>query len=73
LSPLAKALREAGPWLDATGRLTGGVVVGVVAGWLVDRWMGWQPWGLLGCAALGITAGMIGFFTSILKLMGKKK
>lgn len=73
LSPMAKTYREAGPWLEASSLLTGGAIFGVVAGWAVDRWFGWQqPWGIIGCSVLGIGVGFYGFFKAVLK-MGKKK
>ena len=72
LSPLAKTYRSAGPWLQATGRLTGGVLVGVLVGVAVDKWKGWeQPWGLLGCSVLGLVVGFYGFIKGVMQ-MGKK-
>ena len=73
LSPLAKSYRDAGPWLEAGSLLTGGAIFGVLAGWGVDRWMGWQqPWGIIGCSVLGIGVGFYGFIKAVLKA-GKKK
>jgi ATP synthase protein I len=73
LSPMAKTYREAGPWLEASSMLTGGAVFGLLAGWALDKWMGWnQPWGIIICSALGIVVGFVGFIRAVLK-MGKKK
>jgi F0F1-type ATP synthase assembly protein I len=35
-----------------------GVVLGIVVGQWLDRKYNWAPWGTLGCAMLGISAGM---------------
>ena len=73
LSGMAKTYRDAGPWLEASSLLTGGAIFGVVIGWLVDRWGGWQqPWGIIGCSVVGLGVGFYGFFKAVLK-MGKKK
>ena len=74
LSPLAKSMRQAGPWLEVTSRLTGGALFGVLAGWGLDKAMGWdeQHWGIIICSALGLFAGFWGFISGVIK-MGKKK
>jgi ATP synthase protein I len=36
-----------------------GVIAGGVVGWLVDRWVGSSPWGLIVCLILGFCAGML--------------
>lgn len=65
-------MRQAAPWLNITSRLTGGVLFGVLAGWALDRWMGWeQHFGIIICSALGLFAGFWGFISGVLK-MGKK-
>ena len=70
---MAKTFRDAGPWLEASSMLTGGALFGLFGGWALDRWMGWQqPWGIIGCSAVGIIAGFYGFIRAVLK-MGKKK
>ena len=46
---------------------------GVLAGWLLDRWMGWsQHYGIILCSTLGLFVGFWGFISGVLK-MGKKK
>ena len=73
LSPLAKSMRQAAPWLEISSRLTGGAIFGVLAGWGLDKWMGWeQHWGIIGCSVLGIFVGFWGFISGVIK-MGKKK
>ncbi len=66
-------MRQAGPWLEVTSRLTGGALFGVLAGWILDWWMGWeQHYGIIICSALGLFAGFWGFISGVIK-MGKKK
>jgi ATP synthase protein I len=36
-----------------------GVLAGGILGWLVDRWVGTAPWGLIVCLILGFAAGML--------------
>lgn len=39
--------------------LVAAVIVGGFLGWVVDRWTGAPPWGILGGFLLGIAAGML--------------
>lgn len=39
--------------------LVAGVVVGAVIGWLIDRWLGISPWGLIVFLLLGFAAGVL--------------
>jgi ATP synthase protein I len=39
--------------------LVGGVVVGALIGWLLDRWLGISPWGLIVFLLLGFAAGVL--------------
>ncbi len=39
--------------------LVAGVVVGAVIGWLLDRWLGISPWGLVVFLLLGFAAGVL--------------
>lgn len=36
-----------------------GVLAGGIVGWIVDRALGWSPWGLVVCLLLGFCAGML--------------
>lgn len=73
LSPLARSLRSAQPWLAGTGQLTGGALLGWLVGSWVDGKMGWKvPWGLLVGMTVGISVGMFAFLRGVLAL-GKKK
>lgn len=47
-------LRYAGIGLE----FAGGVAGFTLLGWLVDRWLGWQPYGLVTGAVLGFVGGM---------------
>ena len=71
LSESAKSMRAAQPWMDALWKLINGAVVGVVGGWLLDKYAGTSPWGIVGLSTLGIAVGFYGFIRSALRL-GKK-
>ena len=56
------------PTTDASGvarglrfstELVGGVVVGGLIGWFLDRWLGISPWGFIVFVLLGFAAGML--------------
>lgn len=39
--------------------LVAGVLVGAALGWLLDRWLGISPWGLIVFVLLGFAAGVL--------------
>jgi ATP synthase protein I len=39
--------------------LVAGVLVGAALGWLIDRWLGISPWGLIVFLLLGFAAGVL--------------
>jgi ATP synthase protein I len=39
--------------------LVAGVLVGALIGWLLDRWLGLSPWGLIVFLLLGFAAGVL--------------
>jgi ATP synthase protein I len=39
--------------------LVGGVLLGAALGWLLDRWLGISPWGLIVMVLLGFAAGIL--------------
>jgi ATP synthase protein I len=39
--------------------LVAGVLVGAAIGWLLDRWLGLSPWGMIVFLLLGFTAGVL--------------
>jgi ATP synthase protein I len=45
--------------------LVGGVVGGAGLGWLVDRWLGSAPWGLIAFFFLGAAAGMWNVYRTV--------
>ena len=42
-----------------SSELVAGVVVGAGLGWLLDRWLGIAPWGLIVFLLLGFAAGVL--------------
>jgi len=42
-----------------------GVVAGVAVGWLLDRWLGTRPWGVVVCFFLGVAAGMVNVYRAL--------
>jgi ATP synthase protein I len=47
-----------------SAELVGGVVVGVLIGWLLDRFFGTSPWGLIVFLLLGFVAGVLNVMRS---------
>ena len=45
--------------------LVSALVVGVGIGWLLDRWLGTQPWLLLLCFLLGSAAGVLNVYRTV--------
>jgi len=56
-SALARGLR-------LSTELVAGVLIGVGLGWLIDRWLGTSPFGLLGFLLLGFAAGVLNVMRS---------
>jgi ATP synthase protein I len=42
-----------------SSEMVGGVLVGAGLGWLLDRWLGTTPWGLIVFLLLGFAAGIL--------------
>ncbi len=42
-----------------SSELVAGVLVGAAIGWLLDRWLGISPWGLIVFLLLGFAAGVL--------------
>ena len=42
-----------------SSEMVGGVLVGAGLGWLLDRWLGSSPWGLIVFLLLGFAAGIL--------------
>ena len=47
-----------------SSELVAGVVVGAGIGWLIDRWLGVSPWGLVVFLLLGFAAGVLNVMRS---------
>ncbi len=71
LSPAAKQMRAADPYISAVWKLVGGAVVGVGGGYFLDRQFGTTPWLLIGLSTVGISVGFYAFIREMLRL-GKK-
>ncbi|MDX2010703.1 MAG: AtpZ/AtpI family protein [Myxococcaceae bacterium] len=72
-SAVAKAYRAAAPWLSATWQFVGAALVGVLAGWGVDRWVESKAgYGLVVGGLLGSVLGCVSFIRTALKLLDSK-
>ncbi len=71
LSPTARGLRAAQPYINAVWKLLGGAVVGVLGGYYGDRALGTTPWLTVGLSLAGISVGFYAFLREMLR-MGKK-
>ena len=47
-----------------SSELVAGVMVGAGIGWLIDRWLGVSPWGLIVFLLLGFAAGVLNVMRS---------
>jgi ATP synthase protein I len=72
LSPMARQMRSAEPYISAVWKLVGGAVVGVLGGYFLDKWLGTSPWLMLGLSFVGIGVGFYGFLHDMARL-GKKR
>jgi hypothetical protein len=68
LSPFAKAMREMAPWLDAVGRVTGGLGFGALLGWGLTGWLGAGSWGWGLGLGVGAVLGLAGFVVAATRL-----
>ena len=71
LSGIAKAYRSAGPWLNASAKLTTAPLLGVLVGRWVDKEKGTGPYGVLIGALLGMGLGFYGFIRDVLRMSKK--
>ena|SRR5215469_12310872 len=44
--------------LQLTAEFVAGILVGAAIGWLMDRWLGTSPWGMIVWLLLGFAAGI---------------
>jgi len=47
-----------------SAELVGGVAIGFILGWLIDRWLGTSPWGMIVLLLLGFAAGVLNVMRS---------
>jgi ATP synthase protein I len=47
-----------------SAELVGGVAIGFIIGWLIDRWLGTSPWGMIVFLLLGFAAGVLNVMRS---------
>jgi ATP synthase protein I len=52
--------------------LVAGVLVGAALGWLLDKWLGISPWGLIVFLLLGFVAGVLNVMRAAGVNMGSK-
>ena len=72
LSEAARAQRSAAPYLDAVWRMVAALLLGAGAGFLLDRKLGWEPWGVVSGLGLGLALGFWSLLRSLSKL-GKRQ
>jgi ATP synthase protein I len=60
--------RKSGLAYAAAGALFAAVVGGLIAGWLLDRWLGTAPWLLVAGIVLGAAAGIYEFVRAASKI-----
>jgi len=66
--PQEEINRKSGLAYAAAFSLFAAVVAGLILGWLMDRWLGTQPWLLVTGLVLGAAAGLYEFIRSSSKL-----
>ena len=60
----ARGMKEAGPYLGLGLQIAGSMALFTVAGYLLDRWLGTRPWGLL----IGATLAFVGIIALVVRL-----
>jgi ATP synthase protein I len=71
LSPTAREMRSAQPYLAAVWKLVGGAVFGVLGGYFLDGWLHTKPWILVGLSVAGISVGFYAFIRDMLRMAKK--
>src|ERR1700722_2617210 len=46
------------------------VAVGTALGWVIDRWLGTRPWGMIVLFFLGVAAGMLSVYRAVAGMSG---
>lgn len=65
---LGPAMRKAAPYLGLGWSFVAPMILGLVAGYYLDRWLGTEPWLLLAGLLLGMAAGFLALYGVILRL-----
>lgn len=53
-----------GQGLKMSSEFIAGIIVGAALGWLIDRWLGISPWGMIVFLLLGFGAGVLNVMRS---------
>ncbi|MCX5497482.1 AtpZ/AtpI family protein [Kaistia dalseonensis] len=65
--PSSAGMQGMGLAVRVASEFASGVLVGAGLGWLVDKWLGTSPWGLIVLLLLGFVAGVL----NVLRAVGK--
>ncbi len=63
---MASLWKKGGVYLDLVYTFPATILAGAGAGWLLDRWLGWKPYGTLG----GFFIGVAGAFWYLFRMLG---
>ena len=67
-SPLAKAMADAGPFLELGWVFVAATGAGVLAGWWLDKKFATTPWLLVAGSLLGIAVGFVNLIQTTLRM-----
>ena len=59
---------RAGRYIAIGYNFSGIIIAGAAVGWLVDRWLGTAPWGLLVLSLIGVTGSFIWLIDALRRL-----
>jgi ATP synthase protein I len=65
--PTSGGMQGMGFALKVASEFASGVLVGAGLGWLIDKWLGTSPWGMILLLMLGFVAGVL----NVLRAVGK--
>ena len=57
--PASGSIVRAGRYIAIGYNFSGIIIAGAAVGWLIDRWLGTGPWGLLVFSLIGIAGSFI--------------
>jgi ATP synthase protein I len=70
---MGAALRAAAPYIALGWTFVIPMVLGLVVGYYLDRWLGTAPWILLTCLLLGMAAGFLSLYSAALRLAARNR